>query len=55
MPNPTEEQIRIRAHQLWEAAGQPMGRDQEFWDAAEGELKGDVTSNPDEKTQTFLE
>jgi hypothetical protein len=28
---PTEEQIRIRAHELWEQAGKPEDRDDEFW------------------------
>lgn len=30
-PIPTDEQIRTRAHQLWELAGSPAGRDDEFW------------------------
>jgi hypothetical protein len=28
---PTEEQIRISAHELWEQAGKPEDRDDEFW------------------------
>ena len=55
MSDPTEEQIRARAHQLWELAGQPEGRGDEFWHQAERELKDDATSNPDEKSETFLE
>ena len=39
MAFPTDEQIRIRAHQLWEQAGKPDGREQEFWHQAETELK----------------
>jgi hypothetical protein len=31
--------IRIRAHQLWELAGRPDGKDDEFWLEAERELK----------------
>ena len=27
---PTDDQIRERAHQLWELAGRPEGREQEF-------------------------
>ncbi len=53
MPNPTEDQIRIRAHQLWEVGGRPKDREDEFWHDAERELK--ETSNPDEKSKTFLE
>ncbi|WP_339031881.1 DUF2934 domain-containing protein [Bradyrhizobium symbiodeficiens] len=54
MPSPTQEQISIRAHELWEAAGHPEGREDEFWHQAERELKNDST-NPDEKSETFLE
>jgi Protein of unknown function (DUF2934) len=32
---------RARAHALWEAAGQPQGRHEEFWLQAESELKDD--------------
>jgi hypothetical protein len=39
MENPTEEQIRARAHKLWEQAGKPAGRQDEFWHQAERELK----------------
>ena len=51
----TEEAIRARAHQLWEQAGRPEGRDPEFWLQAELDLKKDETANPDEKSKTFLE
>jgi hypothetical protein len=40
MDQPTENQIRERAHQLWEAAGKPEGRHEEFWQQAERELRG---------------
>ena len=33
------EQIAARAYSLWESAGYPDGRDQEFWFAAENELR----------------
>ena len=33
-----EEQVRERAHDLWEQHGSPQGRDQEFWLRAEREL-----------------
>jgi hypothetical protein len=55
MSKPTEEQIRTRARQLWELAGRPDGRDDEFWHEAECELKDGATNNPDEKSETFLE
>ena len=40
MAQPTEEQIRKRAFELWEQAGKPEGRDHEFWDQARRELQG---------------
>jgi hypothetical protein len=51
----TDQRIRERAHQLWEAAGSPEGREQEFWYQAERELKGDSANNPVEKSDTFIE
>jgi hypothetical protein len=38
MEKPTEEQIRNRALDLWEQAGKPEDRDEEFWQEAEKEL-----------------
>jgi hypothetical protein len=38
MENPTKEQIIHRAYQLWEQAGKPEGRDEEFYHQAEKEL-----------------
>ena len=34
-----EYQIRHRAYELWNAAGRPDGKHQQFWEAAERELK----------------
>ena len=31
-------EIRLRAYELWEQAGSPAGRDEEFWLTAEREL-----------------
>jgi hypothetical protein len=55
MSDQMAEQIRARAHELWEAAGKPEGREHEFWYQAERELKGDATNNPDERSGTFTE
>jgi hypothetical protein len=33
-----EERIRHRAYALWQAAGEPEGRDAEFWTKAEFEI-----------------
>jgi hypothetical protein len=51
MTNPSEHQIRARAHELWEQAGKPEGRDDEFWQQAEQALKateelGDIATAP---------
>jgi Protein of unknown function (DUF2934) len=46
----SEEQIRNYAHQLWEEAGRPEGRDAEFWHAAEVELNA-KSGNADTPTE----
>jgi Protein of unknown function (DUF2934) len=50
MPDPTDDQIRTRAHQLWEQAGKPEGREDEFWHQAEKELQEEklreITNEP---------
>jgi hypothetical protein len=51
----SEEQIRIRAHELWEAAGKPEGREQDFWLEAERELSKRGLNNADEKSTSFIE
>jgi hypothetical protein len=42
------EEIQTRAYQLWEEAGRPEGRDQEFWRQAEREL----TESPKQEVPT---
>jgi hypothetical protein len=39
MAYPTDKQIRVRAHRLWEEAGKPEGREHEFWHQAERQLQ----------------
>ena len=34
----SEDKIRERAYQLWDGAGRPEGREQEFWYDAQREL-----------------
>ena len=46
MKNPTEKQIVRRAYELWEQAGKPEGRDQEFYHLAEQELRDADKSSP---------
>ncbi|MBR0869010.1 DUF2934 domain-containing protein [Bradyrhizobium tropiciagri] len=61
MTNPRDDEVRQRAHALWELAGRPEGREQEFWHEAERELKSKASSsddpsiNADEKSGTFTE
>lgn len=42
MPDLPDDDIRQKAHELWEAAGRPDGRDQEFWHEAERALKDEL-------------
>lgn len=35
---PREERVRARAERLWDEAGRPPGRDEEFWHQAEREI-----------------
>ncbi|MGC1888208.1 MAG: DUF2934 domain-containing protein [Stellaceae bacterium] len=37
--NVNEQRISERAHKLWDAAGRPDGRSDEFWFAAKAELE----------------
>ncbi|MBB4366795.1 hypothetical protein GGD65_007869 [Bradyrhizobium sp. CIR18] len=46
MAEPNEDEIRTYAHQLWEKAGRPEGRDKEFWELAQQELRNQNTSSP---------
>ena len=39
MEKPTEDQIRQRAHEIWERNHRPDGREDEFWHQAEIELQ----------------
>jgi Protein of unknown function (DUF2934) len=56
MADPTPDQIRQRAYELWQLAGRPEGSDQEFWYEAERELQNsDMTDCSDERSGTFAE
>jgi hypothetical protein len=46
MAYPTDEQIRLRARELWEQAGKPEGRDEDFWHQAQQELQNEDKSSP---------
>ena len=47
------EQQRERAYELWEQAGRPEGRHDEFWAQAGEEVGGGAT--PDERTDVAME
>ena len=40
------EKVALKAYQLWQQAGSPQGRDQEFWYTAEV-----IIQNPPKKTK----
>jgi Protein of unknown function (DUF2934) len=42
---PTQKDIERRAYQLWQQAGMPEERDQEFYLEAERQLKDDLISH----------
>jgi len=46
MAYPTNEQIRLRARELWEQAGKPEGKDDDFWNQAQQELQNEDKSSP---------
>lgn len=53
MTTDREEQIRSRAHELWEQSGSPEGRETEFWLQAERELG--QTDRSDNTTQDKID
>jgi hypothetical protein len=53
MAKATEDEIQVRAYDIWVEAGKPHGRHEEFWLQAEKELNQSISS--DEEPETFLE
>ncbi len=47
-----ERAIRRRAYELWEEAGRPHGRSDEFWHAARVEIQGANAEDPPEDPYT---
>lgn len=47
-----DDKIRDRAYQLWDEAGQPEGREQDFWYQAERELSTDDQADSSEEVST---
>jgi len=46
MTQPTEKEIKARAYEIWERNGRPEGREDEFWQQAEQELRNEDKSSP---------
>jgi hypothetical protein len=42
-----EEDIRRRAHEIWEGEGRPEGKDAEHWERAAREIGGDGAAKAD--------
>ncbi len=49
----TEEMVRIKAYELWEASGRPTGLDEENWLAAEVLLQNTLKTTPAAKNQSL--
>jgi Protein of unknown function (DUF2934) len=46
MENRSDKDVIRRAYELWEQAGKPEGRDEEFYHQAEQELRKQDNSSP---------
>jgi hypothetical protein len=46
MTQPTEKEIKNRAYEIWERNGRPEGKEDEFWQLAEQELRNEDQSSP---------
>jgi hypothetical protein len=45
-PGNAEEEIKKRAYEIWERHGRPEGKEDEFWQQAEQELRNEDKSSP---------
>ncbi|WP_084029342.1 DUF2934 domain-containing protein [Bradyrhizobium sp. LMTR 3] len=46
MSEPTEQEIKNRAYEIWVRNGRPEGKEEEFWRLAEQELRNEDKSSP---------
>jgi hypothetical protein len=46
MTQPTEKEIKNRAYEIWERNGRPEGKEDEFWQQAQQELRNEDKSSP---------
>ncbi|MBR0777906.1 DUF2934 domain-containing protein [Bradyrhizobium diazoefficiens] len=53
MAKPSDKEIAARAYKMWEDAGMPEGKDEEYWHAAEQELLNEEKSNPKRTPDTL--
>ncbi|WP_374226540.1 DUF2934 domain-containing protein [Bradyrhizobium sp. SRL28] len=52
-PRPGAE-IENRAYEIWERSGRPEGREDEFWQLAEQELRNEDKSSPPPYSRHFV-
>ena len=45
-PGNAEEEIKKRAYEIWERHGRPKGKEDEFWQQAEQELRKKISARP---------
>jgi hypothetical protein len=53
MPEPTEKDIMNRAYEIWERNGRPEGREDEFWELAQQELRNEDKASPMRRPDTL--
>jgi hypothetical protein len=46
MTQPTEKEIKNRAYEIWERNDRPEGKEDEFWQLAEQELRNEDKTSP---------
>jgi len=54
-PGNAEEEIKKRAYEIWERHGRPEGKEDEFWQQAEQELRNEDKSSPIRTPRTRAE
>jgi hypothetical protein len=46
-----EQRVRERAHQLWQQAGEPEGKDEQFWHEAEAQIEAEDRAKENQTPQ----
>lgn len=52
--DPNEEEVRLAAYYMWQAAGRPEGRQDQYWSRAEKWLRGDRSFTPIRDVETTV-